>query len=124
METILLLSGIGFIVIIFIIAIVLTINVFLKLETRLHRIELMVSELNTETPDVTNGLLKGLKELQNDDKKHLQFIELSRKYQEGTPIITSTSIPDNEKINSGGELIPLNLNDEEKKILKMFYDKE
>lgn len=72
---------------------------------------------------VASGLIKGLKQLRNDDEKHMRLLKMARKLQQTPqPILNQNSASD-ERFDTGGDLIPANLSKDELDILKEFYGK-
>jgi glucose-6-phosphate 1-dehydrogenase len=72
---------------------------------------------------VATDLIKGLKQLRNDDEKHMQLLKLSRKLQQNPQPILNHTAGSDESFNTGGDLIPTNLSKDELDILKEFYGK-
>lgn len=110
---------------------VLTILFFLKismrLEKRVSQIEKVLLEDVTKnqtdvSESVATGLVKGLRQIKEDDERHLKLMEMSRQLQR-TPLKVMNQNSASEYINTGGELIPGNLTEEEKEILRMYYDR-
>lgn len=80
------------------------------------------SKTNLEQ-QVATDLIKGLKQLRNDDEKHMQLLKLSRKLQQNPQPIFNHTAGSDESFNTGGDLIPANLSKDELDILKEFYGK-
>ena len=112
---------------------------FLSLEKRLSSIESIGYDsnnneessndlpvnINNIEKSVASGLIIGMKKLQEDNNNHLNLLELSRKSQSSfaTPIYNNSDISNTYDFDTGGELIPENLSNEEKDVLKIWYDK-
>ena len=70
---------------------------------------------------VKDGVKSAIKELkQEDEEEELLMRSIDRKNQ-GIGVFSSNNTGE-EPIRSGGELIPVGLNDSEKEILRMFYN--
>jgi len=72
---------------------------------------------------VATDLIKGLKQLRNDDEKHMQLLKLARKLQQNPQPILNHNSGSDERFDTGGDLIPANLSKDELDILKEFYGK-
>ena len=71
---------------------------------------------------IRNEIEEVIEELEYETNQEKLFYENERKNYDGhTGVIYSNNDRKPTKINSGGELIPANLNDNEKEILQMFY---
>lgn len=73
--------------------------------------------------DVASGLVKGLQQVREDDENHLKLLEMSRQLQRQPMPVLNQNSGVSETINTGGDLIPVNLSNEEKEVLRMFYEK-
>lgn len=94
----------------------------LHLDNRLCSIEESLHSFHTidMPPAVDEGavLVKGLERIRTDDEKMLRMQEMAR--QKHSSIYTG--IKDHHSfVDTGGDLIPQNLTDEERNVLKMFY---
>jgi hypothetical protein len=73
--------------------------------------------------DVSSGLVKGLRQMRDDDEKHLKLLEMSRKLQRNPMPILNQNSASEDSFDTGGDLIPANLTQEELDVLRMFYEK-
>lgn len=99
----------------------------MRLEKRVSQIEKVLLEDVTKNQidvneSVATGLVKGLRQIKEDDERYLKLMEMSRQLQRTTLKVMNQNST-SEYINTGGELIPGNLTEEEKEILRMYYDR-
>jgi len=85
-----------------------------KPEVKVHVTEKNVS---ISSAVIRDGVKSALREIQYEDERKKMETTTSRKPSG----VYSTNRPQ-EVTNSGGELIPFNLSDEDKKLLNMFYN--
>lgn len=98
----------------FVLSIIALMGMF-KISDRLEMIESLLREdLQPPPPveEVSSELMQGYKNLKTEENKHLEFIALARKRQQGMGFDT------------GGDLIPANLTQHEQEVLRDFYTKE
>lgn len=99
----------------------------LNIDNRLTQLEVNVKDISKPEPkvnienDVANGLIKGLSRLREDDESHLKLIEMTRRMQNQPTAIMNQSSAGNDPFFAGGNLVPANLTEEEKQVLKEFY---
>lgn len=110
-----------------ILTVLFILKISMRLEKRVSQIEKVLLEDVTKnqtdvSESVATGLVKGLRQIKEDDERYLKLMEMSRQLQRTTLKVMNQNST-SEYINTGGELIPGNLTEEEKEILRMYYDR-
>lgn len=99
------------------------------LEKRIHALErefignIHQSETNIKD-EIATGLFKGMTNLKKDEENHLKLLEMARRSNKNPTAILNQNYASNQPFDTGGDLIPQNLTEEEKQVLKIFYEKE
>jgi len=113
-----------------IIAIILAFKALIRLEKRMSQAEKYILD-DSENPKTnavnivespTGGLVRGIQQIRENDEKYLKLLELSRQLQQ-VPLGVMNQNSTSKSFNTNGELIPNNLTNEEREILKMYYDR-
>jgi hypothetical protein len=73
---------------------------------------------------IANGLIRGLHQLREDEDNQERLLELARKTKNMPSKIYNQTSAELDTFNTNGDLIPANLTDEEKKILKLYYGRD
>jgi hypothetical protein len=60
--------------------------------------------------------------MREDDANHLKLLEMSRKLQRSPSAVLNHNSAGNDVIDTHGDLIPQNLTQEEREVLRMFYE--
>lgn len=77
-------------------------------------------------PDIEKGVREGVKSAikELEEEKEQRELLMEKLDEQHLPDRMMSSIPDEETIRSGGELIPFNISDGEKELLRMFYNEK
>lgn len=90
-----------------------------------YAIKLLIKNKQTSSKqsNIKNDIRDGVKSafLELEEEKEQKEILMKKLDQNREPDSVFSSIPEEEPINTGGYLIPSNLTDAEKEILRMFY---
>lgn len=102
-------------------------KVSMRLEKRVSQVERFIIEDAKKNQvdvgdSVATGLVRGLQQMREDDERHLKLLEMGRQLQR-TPLKVMNQNSVSKYIDTGGELIPGNLTEDEKEILRMYYDR-
>jgi len=103
-------------------------KILMRLEKRISLVEneitLVITSRTSDTVDntVATGLVGGLQKVKEDDDRTLNFLEMGRHLREKS--IMNQNDGRAEILDTGGELIPVNLSKEEQEALNMWYDKK
>ena len=68
--------------------------------------------------DVRDGVKEAIRDISYEEEQ-MKLVQKKNRSQEG---VYSTTMVDDTPIKSGGELIPFNLSDKDKDLLRMFYN--
>ena len=71
---------------------------------------------------VKDGFISAVKELEYEKEQEVELFKTIKEKSNRPEGIYSSAQRDEEIINSGGELIPMNLSSDERQILRDFYD--
>jgi hypothetical protein len=128
-ESLFIISG----VLVTIITNILYVKVMLKFEKRITDLENVVLIINNTQPNIqspnltedtiASGLMKGFQQMREDEEKHLKLLEMSR-IKNNTPLTVMNQNSTSKGFDTGGDLIPSNLTNEEQEILRIFYDRK
>lgn len=136
METFLLVAVILLILLMFVVIGVVGFLIFstLSISERLRKVEDnlidAIKDANTFRPprmetdmesEVASGLVMGLRQMRDDDERHQKLLELARQQaRQPVPVLNQNSAAQ-EIIDTKGELIPANLTEHEREVLKAYY---
>ena len=119
MVILLIIAGILLELIVLVGGVYLCLKYFKKTPDTPDKIEVKVTNRNITSEVIRDGVKEALREISFEDEQE-RLLEKKRK----TPETVYSSISQEElPINSGGELIPFNLTDRDKELLRMFYNK-